>query len=421
MVVLMGTAPVLATFHMPVSINGLFMSVPALFLVWGILAVSIFIPAGWVMGTPATEFLFELLKILTGMLHELALHPIWPFSWIYPAPYWVVFIYLGLLTWCCLSRPFKPGRIVIIAGLFILGGLHSIFTSCEPAPTLSLLDVGDGEAILLQMPGNHSVLVDTGGKIFVSGSAHERRTRGDLARRVLIPVLLERGIKRLDALVLTHFDFDHCGSVSGLLRWFPVDIIYCSQSEWDRDSSVLTEAVGLSGREPPAIIPLKSGDSLAFDSLRLDIYHPDMKFKGFNSNSNSLVIRGEIPPYSFLLTGDIDQGVEKILLRDDHLPQTSVLKCAHHGSRTSTSALFLDQVQPDLALISAGNPSRFSHPSPEVLSRLGERGVPWFSTYTHGQIILTFHQSGLEISFPHPPQTELVSSIENGVTRTFRE
>ena len=99
------------------------------------------------------------------MLHELALHPVWPFSWIYPSPLWIVTVYICLLTWCCLSRPFKPARTMIIAALFILGGLHSTFTSSDPTPSLSLLDVGDGEAILLQTPGKRHILVDTGGKM----------------------------------------------------------------------------------------------------------------------------------------------------------------------------------------------------------------------------------------------------------------
>lgn len=274
----------------------------------------------------------------------------------------------------------------LLLGLLLLAqsGAHA------PEPVeLVALDVGQGDAFLLR-DGRRSVLIDGGGW-----------PQGDFGGRVLLPALAAAGVKRLDAVLLTHADLDHCGGLADLVRYLPVPEVWTARLPADPPACArrLLAAPGVRQRV------LVRGDTRWIGRIRIDVLHPDAGDNGAD-NDLSLVILAEIGTHRILLTGDVEAHAETLLVRRDAAKlRADVLKVAHHGSKSSTSAGWLDAVAPRLALISAGPTNPYGHPAPVVLERLEKRAVPVLRTDLLGRFHLRFHQGGrIEIVQPVSPR-----------------
>ena len=258
---------------------------------------------------------------------------------------------------------------------------------------LTMLDVGQGEALLLQ-GGPGPLLVDGGGW-----------RRGDFAGRVLVPALAGEGVQRLRAVVVTHPDLDHCRGLVGLVDYLPVEEVWTPERWWD--SPCLQD---LRARPWLRIRTLGAGEAVPWGLWRLTALHPpklpENRSPATRTNDGSLVLRAEAQGVVFLLTGDIEAGAESQLLRAQGPAALSarVLKLAHHGSKTSTSSAFLAAVAPRLALASAGRHNLYGHPAAEVRRRLREAGVPLLRTDLHGRISLT-----LDARFPGHPRWQVAA------------
>jgi competence protein ComEC len=254
-------------------------------------------------------------------------------------------------------------------------------------PQLAMLDVGQGDAILLR-DGGRSILVDGGG------------TRGgDIGGRALLPALLGEGVSHLDALVMTHPDHDHCGGLVDIAAYLPVREVWMAPG-WDPHGCA-GKLLGLPGVRRRL---LWRGRRLAFGRWRLTALHPAADDDG-PVNERSLVLLAEVRGRRALLTGDIERGAEHELVdccaRD---LRADLLKVAHHGSRTSSTEAFLDAVAPRLALISVGLNNLYHHPSPEVVEQLrGRAGV--LRTDRAGEIVVRFETGGrMRIEMPGEPK-----------------
>lgn len=240
-------------------------------------------------------------------------------------------------------------------------------------PAAVMLDVGQGEAILLRH-GGEAALIDGGGWLSPG-----------IGGRVLLPALVRLDVRRLDAVVLTHPDRDHCGGLEEIVHLLPVEELWTSLG-WE--STCYRYLVGRAGLR---LRPLWRGIERRVGAWRIVVLHPPPGDRS-GGNERSLVLRAEAGRGSLLLTGDIGEPTERLLLErhrdDDDALAADILKLGHHGSRHSTSEAFLERVRPGVALVSAGARNSYGHPSTEVVERLAVRGIPLYRTDRGGQIWL---------------------------------
>lgn len=278
----------------------------------------------------------------------------------------------------------KAGAGAIALSLVLTGASRST------GPELVLLDVGQGEAILLRDRGQ-AWLIDGGGW-----------RRADIAQRILLPALTRLGVRRLTGMILSHPDTDHCEGLLALSSYMSVSRLYLSPG-WVEDACV-SDLLARPGLE---IRSLWRGEQLRLASWTLHTLHPGAGSRS-GRNNRSLVLLAQARGARILLTGDLEaRGEEAILaaLESDELRGVDVLKVGHHGSDTSTSEKWLDRLRPRIALISCGVANRYGHPHARVVKRLTDRGVTTLRTDLLGAIHLSFGKGGrIHLRLPGQPR-----------------
>ena len=242
---------------------------------------------------------------------------------------------------------------------------------------VAVLDVGHGDAILIQLPDRRSLLIDAGGSM--SGSSF------DIGGRIVAPAVWAFGTRRLDALILSHGDPDHAGGAASVVRDFhPREI-------WEGVSVpglVVTQA--LRQQAAAARIPWvirRAGDVVRLGDVTLRVWHPpppDWERRGVR-NDDSMVIELRYGDVSVVLPGDIGRDVERTLATEFGPAPLRAIKVPHHGSSTSSSWEFLSALQPRVALLSAGSTTRVSE---DALRRYKAIGAAVYRTDEHGAITL---------------------------------
>jgi competence protein ComEC len=229
-----------------------------------------------------------------------------------------------------------------------------------PAPgefELVALDVGQGTAVLVR---THTHLL-----VYDAGPQYSRDS--DAGQRVLLPLLRTRGETRIDTLLLSHRDLDHVGGARAVLAALPVGEVLSSLQP---EHPLLAIA--------QATRRCESGQSWAWDGVRFEVLRPPPSDyeRAMKSNAMSCVLRVANGQAAVLLTGDIerDQEADLVATHGEAL-RSDVLLVPHHGSKTSSTAAFIDAVRPRLAVFQAGYRNRFGHPAPEVRARYRERGI----------------------------------------------
>jgi len=247
-----------------------------------------------------------------------------------------------------------------------------------PSLTVTAIDVGQGDALLVEFPNKRRVLLDAGPKSLT----------GDAGQRVIAPYLKRRGIETLDAVILSHAHDDHIGGCRFLLEAFDVRrLIVADTTAVTKLYGELLEAVRQ--RRVPIQIA-RAGERLQFDpQTRIFVLHPGSRLSEGDLNNRSLVLKVSYGATSLLLPGDASQDVEDRLVHTrSQILASDVLKVAHHGSPTSSSESFLESVRPSLAVISVGRLNKFNHPSPVVLSRYRHLGIATTRTDLDGAVVL---------------------------------
>jgi competence protein ComEC len=218
-------------------------------------------------------------------------------------------------------------------------------------------DVGQGTAVLVRT--RHHLMV------YDAGPQYSRES--DAGQRVLLPLLQARGETRIDRLVLSHRDLDHVGGAKPLLQAMPVDELLSSLEDGHPIPPMATRATRCA-----------AGQRWAWDGVQFEVLHPRAEDyeRSLKSNAMSCVVKVSGPQGALLLAGDIERQQEAELLGTsfDAL-RSDVLLVPHHGSRTSSTAAFLDAVAPKVAIVQAGYRNRFGHPVAEVVERLKARGA----------------------------------------------
>ncbi|MDP2833791.1 MAG: DNA internalization-related competence protein ComEC/Rec2 [Pseudomonadota bacterium] len=260
-----------------------------------------------------------------------------------------------------------------------------------PAPGeawLTLLDVGQGEALLLRT-AKHSLLVDAGPRFF-SGE--------DAGGRIVAPYLWSLGINHLDGLILTHDDLDHSGGVAALLASHRPDWFLASLAGVPRASLGEAGLAILAAR--PDARPCVAGQTWTWDGVVFTVLHPPAHHyaqPGYSDNERGCVLRVDAAGHSALLTADIERLAE-MNLRERRQPLAAdVLIAPHHGSLTSSSPEFLQAVAAKTIVIPVGHRNRYGHPHPEVLARYRALAVPVWRTDRDGAVTLRLARGGVEV------------------------
>ena len=242
------------------------------------------------------------------------------------------------------------------------------------------IDVGQGDSLLLITPDGKTLLVDGGG---FGGGPHQAPQDFDIGEEVVSQVLWSRGIRRLDAVALTHAHSDHMGGLPAVLRNFhPAELWVGNNPRFGAYNALLDEAADLHVR----IRSLRAGDAFSFGPTQVSVLAPfrDYQPGAEPTNNDSLVLHVAYGATSVLLEGDAEAPIEKPCSPANHGLASTLLKVGHHGSITSTRPEFLARVAPQWAVISCGLHNRYGHPRMEVLQALEAARVRTFSTDING-------------------------------------
>jgi len=248
---------------------------------------------------------------------------------------------------------------------------------------VSVLDVGQGDAIFVAFPDGRTMLVDGGGQAgaeVVSGF----RSGPDVGEEVVSLYLWSRGIKRLDVVALTHAHHHHLDGLHGVIANFDVGELWIGRHEETPAFFVLLAEARARGIQ---IVQEVQGRTFDWDGVRGDVLWPaDVSEVEKAANDNSLVMRIRDGEESFLLPGDIEKKMENELV-GEHAPlAANFLKVPHHGSKTSSTDAFVGAVRPSVAVVSVGEGNQFGHPVDSVVERYARAGVRFLRTDRDGAV-----------------------------------
>ena len=264
--------------------------------------------------------------------------------------------------------------------LLMIFGLLMVWVKHPLTNEVTMVDVGQGDSIFLRSMKGDTILIDVGGKVtFGSKEKWQEASQTSNAEKTLIPYLQARGVSQIDHMVLTHTDTDHIGDLEEVAKRFKIKEICVSQGALTKPSFVKR----LRTLKRP-VRTLKAGDNLPMMGSKLQVLYPNKV--GDGGNNDSIVLYGKLLGSSFLFTGDLEKEGEEELMASYPNLKAGILKAGHHGSKGSSSEAFLDQLQPSLALVSAGENNRYKHPNDETLKRFKERHIKVLRTDQNGAI-----------------------------------
>lgn len=285
---------------------------------------------------------------------------------------WLVFAYgvvVLTLAWPGKGkRPIVPVCCILIT-LCVSLVLNGLLYRIGPL-TVTVLDVGQGGSAVLRA-GTRVALVDCGG----AGS----RNAGDIAA----DYLEGRGVATLDLLVLTHFHADHANGVMELLARMPVSVLAVPAVR--EEIPLRDEILACAEEKGTQIVTVSDDMTVSFDTAQLTLYAP---LGAGEANEEGLSVLCAADSFSALFTGDMDESVEKRLVKYGALPTVDLLMAGHHGAKTSTSRLLLDVVTPELVTVSSGY-NTYGHPNSDTLARIAEAGADLYRTDLQGNITIT--------------------------------
>ena len=298
-----------------------------------------------------TIFILESLAKFTSNFNILIIIP--------KIPIYIIILYYIYVFY--LFNKFKYKKLIIIViFIFITSNIKYMINY----PILTMIDVGQGDSVLIELPHNKAnILIDTGGIVNYYGT-----NKHNVAKNIVIPYLKSIGLKQIDYLVITHGDFDHIGDAGYLINNYKVRNVILNSG---KNNQLEKDLIKYLKKRNINYINISKYD-LKIDKYEFNfINDKDLN----NENEDSLIAYTNINNYNILLMGDAGSISEKYILDAYNLDQMDILKVGHHGSKYSSSEEFINKINPKISLISAGLNNKFGHPNKEAIEILSKSKI----------------------------------------------
>lgn len=292
---------------------------------------------------------------------------------------------LGLLRhslWCLVSSVLLAGGCLVMPLWLQPNGVR-----------ITVLAVGQGDSSVFELPSGHVLLVDGGGA---------PQSEWDPGERVVLPFLARRGIRHIDVMVVTHPDADHILGLMAVLQHMSVGSIW--HSGFSDERPLMKHLLQLAQHKKVPLFHTKQLlGSHCFGNTRIDVLAPnptgqqELLYNELKANDNSLVLHVHHGNDSALWPGDIEEWGEHLLLRDGCNLQASVLKAAHHGSRTSSTPAFIQAVQAQHVIFCTGQDNRFGFPHQQTVQRFAQTGARLWDSGKNGQTTFWLTGNGVVV------------------------
>ncbi|MFN2460265.1 MAG: DNA internalization-related competence protein ComEC/Rec2 [Candidatus Velthaea sp.] len=336
-----------------------------------------------------------LLTIILGVTHLIAGLPGARLT-MTPPPAWSIAAYDACAV--VAAAMLRGGKFAAAAAL-VFAACAGVWLTSIPRPTgtltVTMLDVGQADAIVVRTPSGHTILIDTGGRLERGPTIDGQSPAERAADRVVIPYLRRAGISRIDLMILTHPHGDHVGGFAGIVRAFRVNLIFDSGQHYGGrafNDGIREAAV----RRVPIHIVRCGEQWTADDGVRFSILSPcgALLADGKNDvNENSIVAMLQYNSFRMLFTGDAGFQTEERLLIGNADLRADILKVGHHGSAYASGSAFLAAVRPRIALISVGRHNLFGHPAASTVADIVTAGSRIYRTDVCGAILVSVSQA----------------------------
>lgn len=427
--------PFMVVYFHRVSPAGLFLNL----FVGALLAVETFVALfalalSMISGTLAAPFI-----TITETLNWLMLHSVDPFE-AHDAAVWrmpvytgwarviyvlyfvpLVFLWRKLANWDPFALKKKKDRLSVRDGFlspYFAGAVVTLMIGVVIFHSFSMpradgklridfLDVGQGDSALITFPDGRTMLIDGGGRFNFSqvmvpdDDGQPRIFEADvptIGESVVSEALWEWGLDSVDFLVATHGDLDHIQGLNDVARNFTIGEALIGAAQ--KRSANLTEFQETLARRNIPLTEVARGHVLKFGEVTVQILSPSAETVALKENDNSLVLRLTFGERSFLFTGDIEKRAEELLLQNPAELQSDVVKVAHHGSKSSSTAEFIGATRAKTAVISVGRDSPFGHPHQEVVERWQNSGANTMTTGANGMITIVTDGQNVKLDIP---------------------
>ena len=315
-----------------------------------------------------------------------------------PDTFRIIIYLLMVLAFIYVARKYEKKKFLII---LVIAMVILVSPKTREGLSITMLDVGQGEAIIIETQSGSNILID-GGSSSVNQVGIYR----------IKPYLLYKGIDRLDYAIVTHTDMDHVSGILEIIGDKDIAIEHLVLPEISEKDEVYQRLENLARENEIYLEYIVAGDEFLEGDFYMSVLHPPVGYKSASNNDNSTVLSIKYGEFDMLLTGDIESKGEQELIsylnRDNYINGKSdlvyknvikeklsmqteydVLKVAHHGSKHSTTEEFLQIIQPEVSLISCGKNNRYGHPHIEVVNGLKEINSRIYGTYDAGAITIT--------------------------------
>lgn len=236
--------------------------------------------------------------------------------------------------------------------------------------------------------GDCAVIQTTSGKNIIIDGGNNRDY--DYGKNVVVPYLLDRKITKIDFLMVSHFDSDHCGGLFAVLENLKVDNIIIGKQDAEYENCV--DFLKLAKEKNVRVRSVQAGDNIKLDKkTHFQILWPDSNHMISENgiNNNSILAKLVYGDFSMLFTGDIEELAEKEILKlyaQNNTLNCNILKVAHHGSKSSSIQEIIDKITPQIAVIGVGKSNNYGHPNQDVIARIEASGAKVFRTDLQGEI-----------------------------------